>query len=305
MPNKTALYGRWATPGGVLAIESQDITTGDRFFVDSGATNVGSTASYGNDPNKPLASLALAYSLNKPTADNGDYIYLQPGHTENVIGAAGIAADIAGVYVKGLGVGASKPTITFTTDTAAQITMAAASTVFENIRFVCDIDAMVVGIAVTGADVSFIDCDFIDNGTDNALYWVSLSATADRFKMFGCRNYGTATAGNTAFLTMAAVSDVEIYDLRSRGDFSAANIECTAAPVDLTMERLRLANANAVDVCIEGFAAASGDLYDCLVHIATDAQTSGINTAGALGLFDCYQINNDGESGLLIGAASV
>jgi hypothetical protein len=164
---------------------------------------------------------------------------------------------------------------------------------------------MVVGIPVTAAYCKMVDCEFIDLGTDNSLYWVSLSAAADDFKMIDCKNKGTATAGNTAFITIAAASDVEIINLKSNGDFSAANIEFTAAPVNILIEGARLENANAVDVCIEGFAAASGILSDCLVRIATDTQTTGINTAGALSLFDCYQINDDAESGLLIGAASV
>jgi hypothetical protein len=302
---KTAIYGKTASPGGLFAIEDQSLTTGNRFYVDSGASNVGSTASYGKSPEAPLASLALAFSLDILTANNGDVVYLMPGHTENVAAAAGIACDIAGVKVVGLGDRSDRPTITFITDTAATMTVTAASVSLENIRFVCDIDAMVVGIPVTAAYCQMINCEFIDNGTDNALYWVSLSAAADDFLMIDCKNKGTATAGNTAFITMAAVSDVEIINLKSNGNFSAANIECTAAPVNILIEGARLENAHAVDVCIEGFAAASGMLVDCLVRIATDTETTGINTAGALSLFGCYQINNDAESGLLIGAPSV
>ena len=302
---RTAMYGKNASKGGLFTIEDMSLSTGNRFFVDAGASGVGSTASFGKSPDAPLASLALAYSLDVLTANNGDIVYLMPGHVENVIGAATIACDIAGVTVIGLGSGASKPTITFTTIDSATMTMAAASTTIKNVRFVCDIDAMVVGIPVTAADITFINCDFLDLGEDNSLYWITLSAAADKFRLIDCKNFGTATAGNTAFLTMAAVSDVEIINLKSNGDFSAANIEATAAPVNLLIEGARLENANAVDVCIEGFAAASGMLVDCLVRIATDAQTTGINTAGALALFACYQVNDDGESGLLIGAASV
>lgn len=305
MANKTAIYGRWATPGGVLAIESQDITTGNRFFVDAGASGVGSTASYGNDPGSPLASLALAYSLNKPTTNNGDIIYLMPGHVENVIAAAGIAADIAGVRVRGLGEGSDKPTITFTTSTAATITMTAANTTFENIRFVGDIDALVVGIPVTAAYCSFINCEFIDNGTDNAVDWITLSAAADDFLCLDCINKGTATAGNDSFISIAAASNVRIINLVSQGDFAAANIEMTAAPVDILIENCKLENANAVDVCIEGFAAATGWLVKNMCRIATDGQVTGINTVGSLSLFENYQVNNNGETGILIGTPSV
>ena len=301
---RTAIYGKTASPGGLFAIEDMGLTTGERIFVDAGSSKVGSTASYGKSPDAPLASLALAYSLDLVTANSGDIIYLMPGHVEDVIAAGTITCDIEGVRVIGLGVGSSKPTITFTTIDSATIVMSAASTTFENIRFVCDIDAMVVGIPVTAAYCSMINCEFIDLGADNSLYWITLSAAADDFLLQDCLNKGTATAGNTAFITSAAASDVKIINLRSNGDFSAANVDFSAAPVNSLIEGARLENANAVDVCIEGFAAATGMCVDCLVRIATDAQTTGINTAGGWALFDCYQVNNDGESGLLIGAAS-
>jgi hypothetical protein len=104
---------------------------------------------------------------------------------------------------------------------------------------------------------------------------------------------------------MAAASDVKIIGLHSNGDFSAANIVATAAPVNLLVQGCYLVNANAVDVCIEGFAAATGMLIENLCHIATDAQVTGINTPGAMSLFHNYQVNNDGETGLLIGTPSV
>jgi hypothetical protein len=289
----------------MFTVEDMSLSTGNRFFVDSGSAGVGSTASYGRSPDAPLASLALSYSLDVLTSNNGDIVYLMPGHVENVAAAAGIACDIPGVRVVGLGEGSSKPTITFITDTASTMTVTAASTTLENIRFVGDIDALVVGIPVTAAYCSMINCEFIDNGTDNTVDWITLSAAADDYLCLDCLNKGTATAGNDSFISMAAASDVKIINLRSNGDFAAANIECTAAPVNLLIEGARLENANAVDVCIEGFAAATGMCVDCLVRIATDAQTTGINTAGALALFACYQVNNDGESGLLIGAPSV
>lgn len=304
MSIKTALFGRYTSPGGILAIESQDISTGNRFYVDAGASKVGSTASHGNSPETPLASLALAFSLNKPTANNGDIIYLMPGHTENVIAAGTITCDIAGVRVIGLGEGSSKPTITFTTIDSATMIMGAASVTLENIRFVCDIDALVVGLPVTAAYVKIKNCEFIDLGTDNSLHWITLSADADDFELIDCVNKGTATAGNTGFITMAAASNVRIINLESEGDFAAANIDMSAAAVNVHIEGCRLNNANAVDVGIEGFAAATGWIANNFIRIATDVQTTWINTVGALSLFENYGVNNDGETGKLIGTVS-
>jgi len=300
---KTGLFVN-QQPGGMFAIEDQSLTTGNRFFVDAGASGVGSTDSYGRNPESPLASLALAYSLDILTPNNGDIVYLMPGHVENVTGAAGIACDIAGVTVKGLGSGSSKPTITFTTIDSATMTMAAANTTIENVRFVCDIDAMVVGIPVTAAYITIKNCEFIDLGADNSLHWITLSADADDFTLENCINKGTATAGNTGFITMAAASNVRILGLESEGDFAAANIDMSAAVVNVRIEGCRLNNANAVDVGIEGFAAATGWLANNFIRIATDGELTGINTVGALSLFENYQVNDDGETGALIGAVS-
>jgi len=300
---KTGLFVN-KTSGGMFAVEDQSLTTGNRFFVDAGADGVGSTASYGKNPEAPLSSLALAYSLDILTANNGDVVYLMPGHVEDVIAAATIACDIAGVSVIGLGTGGSKPTITFTTIDSATMTMAAANTHLKNIRFVCDIDAMVVGLPVTAADITIENCDFIDLGTDNSLHWITLSADADDFTLLNCINKGTATAGNTGFITMAAASNVRIIELESEGDFSAANIDMSDAVVNVRIEGCRLNNANAVDVGIEGFAAATGWLANNYIRIATDAEVTGINTVGALSLFENYQVNDDGETGVLIGTPS-
>lgn len=301
---RTALFGQHRAPGGMFAIEDMSLTTGNRIFVDAGAANVGSTASYGTSPEAPLASLALAFSLDILTANNGDIVYLMPGHVENVIAAATIACDIAGVRVIGLGEGSSKPTITFTTIDSATMTMGAASVSIENVRFVCDIDAMVVGIPVTAAYCSMINCEFIDLGADNSLYWISLSAAADDFKLINCTHKGTATAGNTAFITLAAVSNVEIINLKSNGDFSAANIEITAAAVDVLIHGCHLENANAIDVNIEGFAATTGWISECKCRIATDGEVTWINTGGAMSLFENYGVNADGETGMIIGTVS-
>lgn len=301
---RTGLFGKTASPGGLFTIEDMGLSTGNRFFVNSGAAGVGSTAGFGKSPDSPLASLALAFSLDILTPNNGDIVYLMPGHTENVIAAATIACDIAGVRVVGLGEGSSKPTITFTTIDSATMTMGAASVKLENIRFVCDIDALVVGLPVTAAYVTIKDCEFIDLGTDNSLHWITLSADADDFTLENCINKGTATAGNTGFITMAAASNVRILGLESEGDFSAANIDMSAAAVNVRIEGCRLNNANAVDVCIEGFAAATGWLANNFIRIATDTEVTGINTVGALSLFENYQVNDDGETGVLIGTPS-
>ena len=274
-------------------------TTGETYYVDSVA---GAAGNEGTSSDNALATIDAA--IGKCTASKGDVIVVMPGHAETVSAAGGITCDVAGVTIIGLGRGTDRPTITFATSTAATAVMSAANVTWHNFHFVNTMDALVVAFPVTAAWCGFSDCTFEDDGTDNTLHWITLSADADYFHLTDCENLGTDTAGNTGFITMAAASGVEIKRLKSNGDFGAANIDMSAALVDVLIEDCTLENANAVDVCIEGFAAATGWLRYNSLRIATNGQLTGINTVGALSLFENYQVNADGETGVLVGTVS-
>lgn len=273
--------------------------TGSIFYVDSGSGDDDDT---GLSPTSALATIDAA--INKCTANSGDVIYVMPGHAETIAAASGITCDVAGVSIIGLGRGTDRPTLTFSGSTAATVVMSAANVTWENFHFINTEDGLVVGFPVTAAWCGFRDCTFEDDGTDNTVHWITLSADADHFELIDCVNLGTDTAGNTGFVTMAAATGVKIRRLVSNGDFSAANIDMSAAAVDVLIEDCALENANAVDVCIEGFAAATGWIRFNTLRIATDAQVTAINTVGALSLFENYQVNDDGETGILVGTPS-
>ena len=65
-----------------------------------------------------LATLDAAFAL--CTADKGYRIIILPNHSETVTGVGGITADVAGVSVIGLGIGAQRPR--FLMDGAATVT---------------------------------------------------------------------------------------------------------------------------------------------------------------------------------------
>ena len=108
----------------------------------------------------------------------------------------------------------------------------------------------------------------------------------------------------TAFLTGAAADHVKIRNLVSHGDFSAANIDMSAAWTDCLIEDCALENANAVDVNIEGYSAATGHVRNNSCMIATNGQVTWINTVGSLSLFENYGVNAGGETGMIVGTAS-
>ena len=122
------------------------IGIGDVYYVDSGS---GSDTAGGKSPEKALATLDAA--IGKCTANQGDIIYILPGHAETVATAGAIAADVAGVSIIGLGEGADRPTFTFSAVDATWI-VSAASTTIKNMLIKPSIDSVVSPIVVSAAN---------------------------------------------------------------------------------------------------------------------------------------------------------
>lgn len=159
-------------------------------------------AMYGNGypDGTPIVFTTLAAALASCVANRGDMILIAPGHTETVVAADGIPfpASSAGVTIIGLGQGSLRPTITFTTSTAAQVVYDQANVTTKNVVFVCGIDAQVAMISVTAADVTFDGCELRTNsGTIGAVLGILTAATATRFKWINGRCVGPATNSGT------------------------------------------------------------------------------------------------------------
>lgn len=299
---KSALFSNEQS-GGMFSIEDQSRSTGNRWFVHSG-TGTDSVGA-GRNPNVPLATIDFAIGL--ATANNGDIIYAMPGHAETLTAAAGIDFDVAGLSLIGLGRGTDRPTITLSTIDSVDIDIAAANTYIENIVFVNDFDAIILAIDVDAAYCTLHRCEFNDDtAAKQTLIWVGADANGDYLTVSECTNHGSDTAGATSWVQLIGCDHAVVKNCSSHGDFSAANIEVkTTAVTDVLITKNHLENANAVDVNIEGVAASTGwiSFNSCL--IATDAETTWVNTAGAISLYENYGVNNDGETGKLIGTASV
>lgn len=169
-------------------------TTGNTFFVSS------VNGSNGNDGKSPLSPVAtLVQAVTNATASNGDVIVLMPGHAETITGAAGSGVTKAGLQVIGLGVGANRPTFTFTTAVGASFDITAANTTINNCRFVCGIDNQTAMMNISAADVSIFNSEFTTNtATVGAAIGILTAATATRFWVEGCVFYGPAiNAGTT------------------------------------------------------------------------------------------------------------
>lgn len=292
---------------GDCNIVDMEICTADVYFVDSTATNAGDTAYHGRSREKPFAT--LAYAVTQTTTNVGDFIIVGPNHAETIAAADDInfaTATANGVTVIGvIGHGCQMPTFTFNGVIGADIEIDAHSVTLKNLKFVNTQDGLTAAIDVNNAWCTIENCVFEDDGTDNTVLWIAADANADYLVVKGCFNNGTDTGGNTAWISVGATDHVRIEGNQSNGDFSAGNIQATAAPTDILIRNNWLENANAVDVNIELFAAATGFVTRNYCKLATDTQLTWLNTQGNVMVGENYGVNDDGECGMLIAPGGV
>lgn len=180
---------------------------GKTFFVDSGVD-----ASEGTSPNTAVGTIDEA--INLCTANNGDVIYVMPGHTEAVTSTS-IACDVAGVAFIGLGSGAMKPVLTFGA-TDSRINVTAANCTWQNFRFTAGVGDVVTAVlhATAAQNTRYLDIEFFATSTFNFINGYTLGAAniSD-----GCRwerNYlRTADTGQLALcVTAAAHNDLKFFN---------------------------------------------------------------------------------------------
>jgi hypothetical protein len=160
------------------------VTTGNTFFLDSGASGAADSATKGGSKENPFATLDYAFS--QCTASNGDIIYVMPGHAEST---TAIGADIAGVSVIGLGVGRNRPTFTATTAATDLINVSAANIRIENVRLLGAASGNTALIDVGAADFELVGCSLESGATPVDVITVSAGA---RGQIIG--NYFTSSA---------------------------------------------------------------------------------------------------------------
>lgn len=158
MAHKTALFSR-QQPGGVFSIESQDISTGDRWYVHSGTGTDG--AGYGQNPDKPCATLDYAVGL--ATTNQNDIIYVMPGHSETL--TAKVDVDKADLSIIGLGNGTHRPQFTINANIDG-IDVGAANVKIKNLYFNEGTNAHTSSINIGEDNCEISDCHF-DCGTND------------------------------------------------------------------------------------------------------------------------------------------
>jgi hypothetical protein len=172
--------------------------------VDSGASANAPRGEY----NRPFSTIAAAIS--RCTANNGDIIFVKPGHAETISAAGGIALSKAGVAVVGLGRGTLRPTITLDTAATASLTITAANCTISNFRMIANFADVTRMINVTAAEAHIDRIEFLEAGAD--LNWVDVidasgaDNTADGLTVTGCRAFAI-DAGCDSFVEITGNID--------------------------------------------------------------------------------------------------
>jgi len=275
-------------------------TTGKVFFVHSGT---GSDHSDGLKLSAPLATIDAA--VGKCTANKTDVILALPGHTETVIAAAGLALNVAGIRIIGIGSGSDRPTVNFTTDVGADMDVDAANITIKNFLFTGGFDALTGPIDVNAADCKLIDIETRDV-TGQATDFIVTDANASRLLIDGWIHRGAAAAGADTAITIVGGSDSIIRNFNIYGNFAVAGIEnVTTAAVRINIGGGHGYNyiwtANAADIGITMVATATGFIGPNINIMVTDnaANITEAVTAAACQIMQPINICNlAGESSM-------
>ncbi len=274
--------------------------TGNIFFVDSGAAAGGG----GLAPESAKQTLAAAVGL--CTADNGDVIYVLEGHAESV-GASGLAINVAGITIIGMGNGSLRPTFTgHTTD--AVITISAANVTLRNIVTAVDVDEVVSLISVTGANVTL---DGIDHGlagtaaSAQCIQWLKATAAADGLVVKNCRHRQLTAAGSAQkWIELVGPDFVSILDnvflIVANASTSSQLISGSTAVVYCDISRNRMLWIGAtINTVINLATGSTGVISDNRIGSGTSVATSGAITGDGCFIFENYWADTAAASGLL------
>jgi len=205
---------------------------------------VGSNGNQGNFLH-PYAS--LAYAITQCTANQGDRIFVAAGHSENVVAAAGILLNIAGVTIEFLGEGSNRGVINFTTLVSASLSITAANVTLINPRFVAGIDALTGPISITAANCAIINGSWYDAPAMATSDCIVATTAATGLTIDGWKYYASTTGTQkNSNIKLTAVADAVLQNIDIAGDFLVANInnattECTG----LRLQNVYLNSLNA------------------------------------------------------------
>lgn len=271
----TTVGDRLYEMGGVPVGGGPDyIITGNVYFVNS------TGGSPGHSGKKPAAAMAtIDQAVGKCTANNGDVIYVMPGHAENIATTTSLDVDVAGITIVGLGRGESRPILTQTA-TDAYVDVAAANTTIKNILFKAGVNTGTVAMLQIQADDCLVEnCEFKNvSSTLHTNHFIETSATsnaADRLTISGCRFFAvSADADCDSAISLPGVQDsVLIENNLIVGTFDDAGIHNVTGKTCTNLQIIGnvVENTQAGDHAIEIVSACTGNCVNNRLYATTTA----------------------------------
>jgi len=265
---------------------------------------------------RPFAT--LDYAFGKCTANNGDIIMVAPNHAETITGAGGIAHDVAGVSVIGLGTGDQRPR--FLMDGAATVTylISAADAYLENLVFAAGHADIVRCINIsTGPGAQVINCEFVDNvANENFLSAIASTGAANTGDGLTVRNcfFYSADAATLGFVMMTDDSiglRIEDNIVISEGT-GLATMLTVATTKDVrgvrVLRNFLSSKATAGNLFISCDTASpnnSGIIANNRCRHADVTTTHTLGAVGGCGFFDNLSASTDAVSGFILPAIDV
>lgn len=196
--------------GGLPVIQDTHVYTGNVFFVMTGGTD---TAGFGVTPDAPFATIDFA--IGQCQANQNDTIFVMPGHTETISAAAGIACDVAGIQIIGLGHGANRPLVTWSA-TGSTWTITAASVRIKNILTTSSVNELVKMFDTSAPDFELDAVDYLDPGAAlETIQFLLTTNACDRARVINCNHrQANAAASAQKWISLVGPQDFEIENCR-------------------------------------------------------------------------------------------
>lgn len=172
------------------------------FFVNSATGSNGNTGTFDN----PFATLDYAFA--SCTANQGNVIVVMQNHAETITGVAGIAHDVAGVSVIGLGTGNQRPRFLMDAGTTVTYAITADDAYISNLVFASGHSNVVTCFTTTKKGTWIDACEF-ENNTTNEDFLTCIKATSttdndsDHLRVTNCR-WLTTDADDLEFIEINA-----------------------------------------------------------------------------------------------------
>jgi hypothetical protein len=295
---------------------------GEVFWVNNSGVNLANSKGASDSGKGTMLSpfSSIDYAIGRCRAGRGDVILVAPGHTETVTAAGGITLDVDGVCIYGLGVGAARPTITFTTANTSRISWTADNCTMKNIRFVGNFLSIATCILNSGgASWTIEDCLFADTSAILgflACVTTTVSTNSDNgyFANNERRSDATTTPG-TAIKVLNTTAGLTIENNRFWHTVIEENIAVVLDHAALVVNKLLMRGNLVYSVNIatdtEGFlvktSATTGSGIICNNYVRSqDPSAAILVTAGAVqyGMFENYHIGDvTSVSAVLVPAA--